>query len=335
MLKYALGMWLTLLAVAALPAATLDEVRARGALRCAVNPHLAGFSEQTQDGEWVGFDIDFCRALAAVVLEDKAKAAFVVLDNTQRLQALQRREIDLLARNTSWTYRRDVAYGMSFVGVNYYDNQGLMVRRGAGIGAVGDSDYSLCVQRGTTSLERIREFFAERQQQHPLHLFPSLSAAGAAYEAGQCDALTSDKAQLYALRGRFLNPQAHLILEEDIMKEPLAIAVRDDDAQWFDIVRWTLFALINAEEMGISSANVDKLSATSGHPDIRYLLGVEGDVGSVLGLDNQWLARAVRQVGNYAEIFERHLGRAGGLGMSRGLNKHWRRGGLLFAPIMR
>jgi general L-amino acid transport system substrate-binding protein len=270
------------------------------------------------------------------VLNDKNKVSFVALDNAQRLDALRQDQIDLLARNTTWTYSRDVAHGMSFVGVNYYDNQGVMVRRGSGITAVsGQRKYSLCVQSDTTTIKRIEEFFETRKQAHSLRLFASLSAAGAAYEAGECEALSSDKVQLYSLRSRFLLPQEHVILDEDIMKEPLAIAVKDGDPQWFDIVRWTLFALINAEEMGIASSNVATLSEQSTHPDVRYLLGVDGDIGDGLGLDKHWLARAVKQVGNYAEIFERNLGRKTGLGIPRGLNKHWRRGGLLFAPTMR
>lgn len=324
-----------LLAMGASQATTLEEVRERGSVRCSVNPHLAGFSER--DGAtWKGFDVDFCRAIAAATLGDSRKTEFVVLDNKQRLDALRNEQVDVLARNTTWTYARDTGHGMSFVGVNYYDNQGLMVRRSAEILDTVDAEgISICVQSATTSEDRIRQFFKVHKRNNSYQLFPTMAEAAAAYEKGVCDGLTSDKAQLYSVRAGLKEGRRHKILDADIMKEPLGMAVRDDDSQWFDIVRWSLFALINAEEFGIHSGKLDKLKAGSKQPDVRFLLGIEGNVGKPLGLDDAWLERMIRQVGNYAEIFERNLGRHSPLGIPRGLNTHWRRGGLLFAPTMR
>ena len=316
-------------------AATLQEVRERGSLRCAVNPHLAGFSERDGDS-WKGFDVDFCRALAAATLGDSRKTEFVVLDNKQRLDALRRKQVDVLARNTTWTYSRDTGHGMSFVGVNYFDNQGLLVRRSAEfLDAVDADGLSICVQSDTTSAQRIREFYERHKRNNSYRLYPTMTDAIAAYESGECDGLTSDKAQLYSALAGLQAASDHKILNADIIKEPLSIAVRDDDPQWFDIVRWSLFGLINAEEFGISSDRLDELEANSEQPDVRFMLGLDGHVGEPLGLDDAWLERMIRQVGNYAEIFDRNLGKGSRLGIPRGLNTHWRFGGLLFAPTMR
>jgi general L-amino acid transport system substrate-binding protein len=325
----------TLINPAGTAAATLDEVRERGTVRCSVNPHLAGFSERDGD-TWKGFDVDFCRAVAAATLGDSRKTELVVLDNQQRLEALRRRQVDVLVRNTTWTFARDTGHGMSFVGVNYYDNQGLMVRRGVEIlDAVDAEGLSICVQSATTSEQRIRQFYERHERDNSYKRYPTMDDAAAAYGKGECDGLTSDKAQLYSVRAGLEDPHRHRILDADIMKEPLGIAVRDDDGQWFDIVRWSLFALLNAEEFGIASTRLDELKARSDQPDVRFMLGLEGHVGKPLGLDDAWVERMIRQVGNYAEIFERNLGEGSPLGIPRGLNTHWRRGGLLFAPTMR
>ena len=329
-----------LLLVLALPlttasAGTLEQVRDRDTLRCGVNPHLVGFSEQA-DGEWKGFDVDFCRAVAAAVLGDSRKVSFVALDNKQRLDALRLDMVDVLARNTTWTYSRDTDHGMSFVGVNYYDNQGLVVRRDRDFFDAIDADgIVICVQQDTTSAERIRQFYERHGRKNDYRLYPTLADAVAAYDNGDCEGLTSDKAQLYSALSGMKQPASHRILEADIIKEPLSIAVRDGDDRWFDIVRWSLFALLNAEEFGISSKEIDTLKAKSTQPDVRYLLGLDGHVGKPLGLDDAWVERMIRQVGNYAEIFERNLGNGSALGIPRGLNTHWRFGGLLFAPTMR
>jgi len=316
-------------------AATLEEVRERGKLRCSVNPHLAGFSERDGD-TWRGFDVDFCRAIAAATLGDSRKTEFVVLDNKQRLDALRRKQVDVLARNTTWTFSRDTGHGMSFVGVNYYDNQGLMVRRSTEfLDAADAKGLIICVERNTTSEQRIRQFYERRNIKNLYQLHSTMADALSAYEKGDCDGLTNDKAQLYSALTDLQNPSDHKILNADIIKEPLSIAVRDDDRQWFNIVRWSLFALLNAEEFGIDSRRLDELMAESKQPDVRFLLGLEGNVGKPLGLDNAWVERMIRQVGNYAEIFHRNLGKDSPLGIPRGLNTHWRFGGLLFAPIMR
>lgn len=316
-------------------ATTLQEVRERGSVRCGVNPHLAGFAERDGD-QWKGFDVDFCRAIAAATLGDSRKTLFVGLDNKQRLDALRLGRVDVLARNTTWTFSRDTRHGMRFVGVNYFDNQGLLVRRSAGLVDAVDADgLSICVQSNTTSEPRIREFYQRHQRRNSFKLLPSLDDAIRAYDQGECDALTSDKAQLYSALVTLGAPAEHRILNADIIKEPLSIAVRQGDSQWFDIVRWSLFGLLNAEEFGISSNRLDELKATSDQPDVRFLLGLEGHVGEPLGLDDAWLERMIRQVGNYAEIFDRNLGKDSRLDIPRGINRHWRSGGLLFAPTMR
>lgn len=324
-----------LIPMATASASTLQEVRERGSVRCSVNPHLAGFSQRDGDS-WKGFDVDFCRAVAAATLGDSQKTEFVVLDNSQRLDALRLGKIDVLARNTTWTYTRDTSHGMSFVGVNYYDNQGLMVRNDIEIlDAVDARGLTICVQSATTSEARIRQFYERHKRNNDYKLYPTMAQAAAAYKQGACEGLTSDKSQLYSVRSGFQDPKQHKILDADIVKEPLSLAVRDGDAQWFDIVRWSLFALLNAEEFGITSTGLDKLKATSNHPDVRFLLGLEGHVGQPLGLDDAWVERMIRQVGNYAEIFDRNLGKHSSLEIPRGLNTHWRFGGLLFAPMMR
>jgi general L-amino acid transport system substrate-binding protein len=316
-------------------ATTLEEVRQRGSVRCSVNPHLAGFSER-EGATWKGFDVDFCRAVAAATLGDSHKTEFVVLDNAERLDALRMGRIDVLARNTTWTFTRDTRHGMRFVGVYYYDNQGLMVRRSVDLLDVIDADgLTICVQRNTTSEARIRQFYERYNRNNSYKLYPTMAEAALAYENKACDGLTSDKAQLYSVRTSLQNPKNHRILDADIIKDPLSIAVRDNDLQWFDIVRWTLFALLNAEEFGIESAKLDELKAKSSQRDIRFMLGLEGNIGKPLGLDDAWVERIIRQVGNYREIFDRNLGSDSPLRIPRGLNKHWRFGGLLFAPIMR
>jgi general L-amino acid transport system substrate-binding protein len=316
-------------------AGTLEEVRERGSLRCSVNPHLAGFAERDGD-TWKGFDVDFCRAIAAATLGDSSKTEFVVLGNEQRLDALRLRQVDVLARNTTWTFSRDTRHGMRFVGVNYYDNQGLMVSSDAELlDAIDAEGLKICVQSSTTSALRIREFFDRHKRHNEYKLYPTMAEATAAYAQGECDGLTSDKAQLYSALAGLEGPRQHKILNADLIKEPLSIAVRDDDGQWFDIVRWSLFALLNAEEFGIDSTRLDELKAGSTQSDVRFLLGLDGHVGEPLGLDDAWVERMIRQVGNYAEIYERNLGKHSPLKIPRGLNTHWRFGGLLFAPRMR
>lgn len=317
-------------------AGTLEDSKARGTVRCGINSNLTGFSQKDAEFGWKGFDVDICRAVASATLGDGGKVDFVPLSNRERLQALQQGRVDVLSRNTTWTFRRDVGYGLNFVGISYYDTVGFMVREEAGIRNILEEDnLSVCVQEFTTTVKRVQKFFGEMKKKYKLVLKPSINAAGQAYEARECDALTSDKTQLYSIRTRLKDPRAHRVLAGAVGKEPLSLAVRGDDKQWFDIVRWTLFTLINAEELGLNSRNIDALKKRATNLDVRFMLGLEGDPGEHLGLDSQWAYRVVKQVGNYAEVFDRNLGVDSPLRMDRGLNKLWRKGGLLFAPPMR
>jgi general L-amino acid transport system substrate-binding protein len=324
--------------MATLPAiaGTLADVRQRGELHCGVHGDLAGFAARTPAGTWAGFDVDLCRAVAAAVLGSADKVVFTPASAEDRFAQLAGKQFDLLARNTTWTLARDAGDGVRFVAVNYYDGQGFMVRKAAGLRSTLQlGGQRVCVSRATTSALNVRDYFTVNRM--PLELVESEDAAAAlaAYAAGRCDALTSDMSQLYSLRTGLEQPAEHQILPELISKEPLAPAVRDDDLQWFNIVRWTLFALVEAEEMGIDSANVERIRANAERPEIKRLLGVEDDLGAGLGLPADWAYQVVRQVGNYAEVFDRNLGDGSALKMNRGINALWLDGGLMFAPPMR
>ncbi len=316
-----------------LAASTLDEVRQRGSLRCGVNGSLPGLSLQQSNGRWSGLDVDICRAVATATLGDADKVSFVPLDNQERLDALARNRVDLLARNTTWTLQRDTENGMSFVGVSYFDGQGLMVPKSKGWHSVLELDgASVCTQTNTTSVDNIKRHFMLNRMQVKLVPLETAEAQRQAYEAEKCDAITSDQSQLYSLRATLKQPSAHRILPEVISKEPLSPAVRSDDVQWHSIVRWTLFALIDAEEQGIGSENVERVRGQAKNPVIRRFLGVEGNAGAGMGLEASGAYNTILQVGNYAEIFERNLGP---LGIKRGLNALWRDGGLMYAPPIR
>jgi general L-amino acid transport system substrate-binding protein len=313
--------------------ATLDEARQRNSIRCGVNGELPGLSLRQADGSWSGMDVDLCRAVAAAVLGDADRVEFVPLSNEERLSALTDERIDLLARNTTWTLSRDTTKGIRFVGTSYFDGQGLMVPRAKGHRSVLElSGISVCVQAHTTSPGNLQRFFTMNRMSVQVLPFEDARAQLAAYEAGKCDALSTDQSQLYALRSTLQDPKAHMILPEIISKEPLGPAVRDGDPQWADVARWTLYALIEAEEQGISSVNVEQARRQATNPVIQGFLGTKGDTGSAMGLDAEWAYRIIGQVGNYSEIFERNLGR---LGIKRGLNALWRDGGLLYAPPVR
>jgi len=315
---------------------TLDEVKARDSLRCGVNGQVPGLSFRDESGAWSGLDVDFCRAVAAAALGTKAKVEFVPLTNTERLGALSAGRIDLLSRNTTWTLWRDIAHGMSFVGVLYFDGQGFMVPRNIGLLSTLElSGTSVCVPSGTTSEANAQRYFTRHRMKLTLLAFDDIRTATAAYLAGECGALTSDQSQLHSLRSTLENPHAQRILPEVISKEPLGPAVRDGDKRWFDVVRWTLFALINAEEMGIDSTNVSRARELATNEGTRLLLDVDGKVAGALGLHPLWVTRAIGQVGNYAEIYERNLGDQSPLKMKRGLNALWTDGGLLYAPPSR
>ncbi|WP_421929592.1 amino acid ABC transporter substrate-binding protein [Neoaquamicrobium sediminum] len=319
--------------------ATLDDVKERGTLRCGVHTGLAGFAAPNDQGEWSGFDYDMCRAIAAAVFGDPSKVEAVPTNATERFPALQSGEIDVLARNTTWTLSRDTSLGFNFTGVNYYDGQGFMINstKLPGINsALQLSGAAICVQTGTTTELNLADYFAANNMDYNPVVFQGFDETNAAYEAGRCDAYTTDQSGLYALRLTLANPDEHVVLPEIISKEPLGPAVRHGDDQWFDIVKWTLFAMIQAEELGITQANVEEMKG-SDNPEIRRILGQEDDssIGTVLGLENDWVVKIVSGVGNYGEVFERNIGQESPLKIARGLNQLWTKGGIQYAPPIR
>jgi general L-amino acid transport system substrate-binding protein len=333
--------WLLVVVLAAgmaraVVADTLDEVKKRGTLRCGVNGAVPGLSYRDETGSWSGLDVDFCRAVAAAVLGDKDKVELVPLPLTDRLDALSEGRIDVLARNTTWTLTRDLAHGMTFAGILYHDGQGFMVpRTGDLISALDLGGKRICALTDTTGPDNARRYFTRNRLEVAIQTYPSLEAAKQAYLAGECDALTNDQSQLFSLRTTLKNPGAHRILGEVISKEPLSPAVRKGDGRWLEIVRWTLHLLIDAEELGIDSANADRALAQAKAEDTRLLLDADGRTAKLLGLDPGWSHRVIRQVGNYSEIFERNLGAGSTLKIKRGLNALWRDGGILYAPPAR
>jgi general L-amino acid transport system substrate-binding protein len=314
-------------------AATLDDVKARGSLRCGVNGELPGLSYKDAKGVWSGLDVDFCRAVAAATLGDANKVEFVPLNNSDRFDALREGEVDLLSRNTTWTLSRDLDLGMAFVGILYHDGQGFMVSRASNALSVMElSRKRICAIEDSTSPANAEAFFTRNRMQLELVLVKDIDAAKAAYVAGKCDAITSDHSQLYALRTELDDPHAHRILPEIVSKEPLSPAVRQGDQVWFDIVRWTLFLLIDAEELGIDSTNVEGARTLAKTAEARGLLDLDGKTARMLGVEPGWSYRVIKQVGNYAEVFDRNLGNQSPLKVKRGLNALWRDGGILYAP---
>ena len=321
---------------AAASAGTLDDVKARGQLSCGANTGLAGFGLPDDKGQWAGLDVDYCRAIAAAIFNDPTKVKFVPLSAKDRFTALQAKEVDVLIRNTTWTMSRDTTQGLSFVGANFYDGQGFMVRKKLGVASALElNGASVCTQQGTTTELNLADFFRANKIKYDVVAFGSSTEAIKAYDSGRCDAFTTDSSALYAERLRLANPDEHLVLPEIISKEPLGPAVRHGDNQWGDIVRWTLYALLEAEEFGITSQNVDDMKANSTNPEVRRLLGVEGDMGANLGLPADWGYQIVKQVGNYGEIFEANLGQGTPLKIERGLNALWNQGGLQYAMPVR
>jgi general L-amino acid transport system substrate-binding protein len=314
---------------------TLDAVKQRGQLVCGVNVGLPGFGAADQKGVWSGLDVDYCKAIAAAVLGDAGKVKYVPTTTKERFTALQSGEIDVLARNTTWTISRDAGQGMSFAGVNYYDAQGFMVKKAAGVKSGKElSGGTICVQTGTTTELNLADFFRTNKLQYKSLVFDKLDEALRAYQADRCDAFTTDVSGLYGARLQLAKPDDHVILPDIISKEPLGPVTRQADGQWLTIVRWVHFALLNAEELGVTQANVDEMRA-SPNSSIQRLLGKEGDFGKGLGLDNDWAYRIVKQVGNYGEIFERNVGSGSRLKIDRGHNKLWTDGGLQYAPPIR
>ncbi len=317
-------------------ASVLEEVKKNDRIRCGVSTGLPGFSQADAQGRWWGLDVDFCRAVAAAVLGDAKKVEFLPLEPGQRLVALNQGRIDLLARNTTWTMERDIVQGVEFVGVNFYDGQGFMVRGERGMrSALGLDGMTVCVQRDTTSKTNAIQYFNVNRMRFRLLEFDGPEAAAAAYEAGQCEVLTSDRSQLFALRSLLEQPEESVILPELISREPLSPAVREGDANWLNIVRWTLFAMIDAEEQGIDSTNVERIGEQARNPAVRHFLGLDGETGKALGLEGPWVLRILKQVGNYGESYERNLGKNSPVQIKRGLNALWRDGGLLYAPPAR
>ena len=316
--------------------ATLDGVRSKGYVQCGVSEGVPGFSNPDARGRWTGIDVDVCRAVAAAVLGDPAKVKFTPLTSKQRFTALQSGELDLLSRNTTWTQTRDSALGLNFAGVTYYDGQGFMVRKSAGVKSARDLDgATVCINAGTTTELNAADYFRANRMKYTPVTFEKSDEVIAAYDAGRCDVYTTDQSALYAQRIKLRKPDDHKILPEIISKEPLGPVVRQGDDEWFNIVRWTLFAMINAEELGVSSKNVEHLRKSSRNPEIRRLLGREGRMGANLKLSAEWAYNVVRKVGNYGEIFARNVGPGTPLNIERGINALWNRGGLMYAPPIR
>ena len=328
-----------LVAAGAVPgqAATLDDVKAAGTLKCGINTGLPGFAYTDDAGNWTGFDVAYCRAMAAGVLGDANAISFVSLTGKTRFPALASGEIDVLSRNTTWTYSRDVDLGFTFVGVNYYDGQGFIGRTALGIGSATELDgASVCIQTGTTTELNLADFFRVNGITYEPVPIETNAEARAAYEAERCDVYTTDASGLAATKTTFEDPSAHMVFPEIVSKEPLGPLVRQGDDQWADIARWTLNALITAEELGVNQGNVGEMAAAAGdHPEINRMLGTEGSLGEMLGLDADWAARAIAAEGNYAEIFNRYIGPDSPLGLGRGLNALYTDGGILYSPPFR
>ena len=316
-------------------AKTLDTVKGRGSLHCGVNTGLAGFSAPDDKGQWTGLDADYCRAIAAAVLKDPTKVKFTPLTAKERFTALQSGEIDILSRNTTWTMSRDTSQGLNFVGITYYDGQGFMVKKSLGVKSAKElGGASICVQTGTTTELNLADFFRTNNMQYKPVVFEKNDEAVAAYNSGRCDGYTTDASGLYSERLKLGKADDHVILPEIISKEPLGPAVRQGDAGWGNIARWVYFAMLNAEELGVTSKNVDEM-LNSANPDIKRLLGKEGEFGKGIGLDSDWAYQIVKKVGNYGEVYDRTVGADSRLKIDRGLNKLWSKGGLQYAAPIR
>ncbi len=313
----------------------LDAVKARGTVNCGVNVGLAGFSQPDDKGQWTGLDVEFCQGLAAAVLGDAKKISFKPLTAKERFTALQSGEIDVLARNTTWTLSRDSQFGLTFTGVNYYDGQGFMVKKALGVKSAKElNGASVCVQTGTTTELNLADYFRSNKMTYKPVVFEKADELVTAYDAGRCDVFTTDQSGLYAERLKMKAPADNVVLPEIISKEPLGPSVQQGDSQWETVVRWVHFAMLGAEELGVNKANVDEMKA-SANPEIKRLLGTEGEFGKSLGLNNDWAYQIIKQVGNYGESFERNVGTGSRLNIDRGLNKLWTQGGLQYAPPVR
>jgi len=322
-------------AVGAAQAQTLNAVKNKNFIQCGVSQGLPGFSNPDEQGNWTGIDVEVCRAVAAAVFGDADKVKYTPLSAKERFTALQSGEVDMLSRNTTWTLVRDTALGLNFAGVNYYDGQGFMVRKDLGVNHASElAGAAVCVNIGTTTELNMADYFRANNMDYKPVVFEKADEVAAAYDAGRCDVYTTDKSGLAAQRLKLKNPDAHKILPETISKEPLGPVVRHGDDQWLDIVKWTLYAMVEAEEYGVSSGNVDKMKG-SDNPVVKRILGVEGDMGQNLGLPNDWAYNVIKQVGNYGEIYNRHVGPDTALELERGVNAQWKDGGLMYAMPVR
>ena len=314
---------------------TLDQVKQRGFLTCGVNPGLAGFGLPDDKGAWSGLDVDLCRAITSAIFNDPNKVKFIPLTAKDRFTALQSGEIDVLIRNGTWTQSREADLGLLFTGTNYYDGQGFMVRKKLNINSALElNGASVCVQQGTTTELNLADFFRSHNLKYEGVAFATSDEAVKAYDSGRCDAYTTDASGLYAERVKLVNADEHTVLPEIISKEPLGPSVRKGDDQWFDVIRWTHYAMINAEELGVTKANVDEM-AKSANPEVKRLLGSEGDFGKGMGLSKDWAYQLIKNVGNYGEIFEKNVGEGSRLKIRRGLNNLWTKGGIQYAPPIR
>jgi general L-amino acid transport system substrate-binding protein len=315
---------------------TLEAVKAKGFVQCGVTTGLAGFSIPDDAGNWSGIDVDVCRAVAAALFGDADAVKYTPTTPKERFTALQSGEVDLLSRVTTWTLTRDTALGFDFAGVNYYDGQGFMVPKDLGVKSALELDgATVCIQSGTTTELNLADYFRANNMEYTPVVYERNDELRAAYDQGRCDVYTTDQSGLYANRIGLTDPDAHMVLPEVISKEPLGPAVRHGDNEWGDVVRWSLYAMLEAEEYGVDSENVDEMKAKSTNPVVRRLLGVEGEMGQNLGVPNDWGYQIIKQVGNYGEVFERNIGQDSELQVARGLNALWKDGGLQYAMPVR
>jgi general L-amino acid transport system substrate-binding protein len=341
LMGWALAATASLIAATAATAGTLDDVKAKGFVQCGVSQGLIGFSNPDAQNNWTGMDVDFCRAVAAAVFSDPTKVKFTPLTAKDRFTALQSGEVDILSRNTTWTMSRDTSLGLKFAGVMYYDGQGFLVKSSLGVdSALKLSGAAVCTQTGTTTELNLADYFKSNKMDYKVVAFEKNEEVLAAYQDGRCDVFTTDQSGLYADKLKFANPDEHVVLPEIISKEPLGPLVRQGDDAWFNVVKWTYFALINAEELGVTTANVAEM-ASSPNPEIQRLLGVKNADGTAagfgtgIGLGEDWVVQIVKAVGNYGEVFERNVGLNTPLKIARGKNALWNAGGLQYAPPIR
>jgi general L-amino acid transport system substrate-binding protein len=316
-------------------AGMLDTIKQRGVLNCGANGQLPGFGLPDAQGNWTGLDVDLCRAISAAIFNDASKVKFVPLTAKDRFTALQTGDVDVLIRNTTWTLLRDTQLGLNATGINYYDGQGFIVRKGLKVNSALElNDATVCVQQGTTTELNLADYFRANRMKLRSVTFATLDEAVRAYETDRCNAFTTDASGLYAVRLKLAKPDDHVVLPEIISKEPLGPFVRHGDDQWFDVVKWVLFAMLNAEELNVNKANVDE-QMKSDNPEIKRMLGTEDNFGERLGLTKDWVYRIVKLVGNYGEVFDRNVGQSSPLRIARGLNALWTKGGIQYAPPIR